>query len=87
MVLSQRSPLGTKGNLQTQNVTHYFEMKKKKLKEESIGPNQCIHLILVMEYLFNSSLNRIDLQSSCFFLFISLAISFSPFTSANAFAF
>lgn len=59
-------------------------LKMKKHKEERIGPNQYIHFLLVMESVCNSSLNRIDLQSSCFFLF-SPAISFSPFTSANCF--
>lgn len=47
-------------------------LKMKKHKEESIGPNQYIHFLLVMESVCNSSLNIIDLQSSCFFSFLFL---------------
>jgi len=85
MVLSQLSPRGTKGAAQSQKATHYFEnektqikqtYKKKKHKKESIGPNQYIHFLLVMESVCNSSLNTIDLQSSCFSFFSLLSFSY-----------
>lgn len=85
MVLSQLSPQGKIGATQTQKVTHYFENEKrkrwkKKHKEESIGPNQYIHFLLVMESVCNSSLNTIDLQSSCFSFLSLLPSLFFLFT-------